>query len=944
MPRAPVVARVLPRGSVGPYAAPVPGAALLERDAELELARGIAVSGAGGLLVVEGALGIGKTRLLEDAAERARAAGVHVVGAQGHELEADLAWGGCLQLLQSALDPCDDALREALLAGPGAAARALLAGTDAGQPGVDLPVLHAVAWVLAGSTRGGRLAVVVDDVQWLDAPSLRAVHFLGVRLERLAASMLLARRTGEPSAHADLLDRLATTPGAELVRLRPLGHASVDRLVREALDDASEAVCAACARASGGNPLYLRHLLAELRLEPAAVDPARVDTFAPVPLARQLLVRLGRLGRDAVALARTVALCADGVPLLLAAQLAGIGLEEATMAAGLLVRADLLEDRDPLRFAHPLVHRAIEQDRPAPERAQGHARVARALHAAGASSEAVATQLLAGTPGAGPWATGHLRAAAARALASAAPESAIAYLERALLEPLDDADRAAVLITLSQAESAAGRPPGPALTAALAGVADPDRRARMLDALGWSLHRSGRFGEAADAFVAARALPIEDPELASELRFGHLAAGLLSPAHGPQVHAEAAGLLELPVGELSHGQRAVASTVLTHQLYVGAPCGPILEGVRRLDVRRVIAEETADSHTVWHLFGLLSWCDAPEVEELLEEAFADAARRASVLAFAMASYARSWPRLWAGRLDAAAADALAAVDAWRGGMEMYLPAAAFWAVWALIERGEDAAAAELVAPLGDPERWGDAMGSFLLAARGRLASARGEHAVALGLHLRCGAAITGSLGAQNPSQMAWRSEAARAAAALGDGERARALAADEVSAARGFAAPRALGVALCTSGAVTGSRAQLEEAIALLDADFTRLEHVRALVELGALLRRRGLRTAAREPLARALEGAHGLGAARLEVRAREELVAAGARPRRAVRTGADALTPSERRVAALAAQGVPNREIAGRLFITVSTVEWHLRQAYQKLGVGSRRELPADL
>ena len=896
------------------------------------------------MLVVEGPLGIGKTRVVDDVARRAREAGARVVLARGHELEADLAWGGCLQLLESALDGCDGALRESLLSGPGAPARALLTGTDAGGQGIDLPVLHAMAWVLAGAARGAPLAVIVDDVQWLDAPSLRAVHFLAVRLERLSAGLIVARRTGEPSPHDDLLDRLGTQPGSELMRLGPLGDASVDRLVREALAGASDAVCAACARASGGNPLYLGHLLSELRLAPGAVEPADVDAFAPVPLARTVLVRLGRLGPDAVALARTVALWADGAPLALAARLAGIGVDEATVAAGLLVRAGLLEDRAPLRFAHPLVRRAIEQDRPAPERAQEHARVARALHEAGAPPEAVATQLLAGAPGAGPWATEQLRAAAARALANAAPESAIAYLQRALQEPLDGDARAAVLIALSQAESAAGRPPGPALAEALAHVADPDQRARMLEALGWSLHRSGRFSAAADAFVTARALPVADPELASGLQFGHLAAGLLSPEHGPRVHAEAAGILALPAGGLTRAQRAVASTVLTHQLYVGAPRGPILDGARRLDVRRVIAEETADSHTVWHLFGMLSWCDAPEVEELLDEAFADADRRASVLAFAMASYARSWPRLWAGRLDAAAADALAAVDAWRGGMEMYLPAAASWAAWALIERGEDGAAGELVASLGEPERWGDAMGSFLLSAQGRLAAARGDHAAALELHLRCGAAITGSLGAQNPSQMPWRSEAARAAAAVGDGERARELAADELALARAFGAPRALGVALGAHGTVSGAREELEEAVALLDADFTRLEHVRALVELGALLRRCGQRTAAREPLAAALEAAHGLGAARLGSRAREELVALGARPRRAVRTGADALTPGERRVAALAADGVPNREIAGRLFITISTVEWHLRQSYLKLGIGSRRELPADL
>jgi DNA-binding CsgD family transcriptional regulator len=922
----------------------VRGAALLDRDVELERARAVALGDSARLLAVEGPPGIGKTRLLKEAAAAVAAAGGVVVAARGHELETDLAWGGCQQLLLCALDGCDDALGESLLDGAGTPARALLTAATGARPGVDLPLLHAVAWVLAGAAQGAPLTIVVDDVQWLDGPSLRAIHFLALRLERLSAGMLLARRTGEPSANAELLDSLSTHPGAELVTLRPLGPEAVTTLVRTTIAGASDAVCAACAEASGGNPLYLTHLLAELRAEPGGIAPERVATFAPIPLARQVLARLGRLGADAVGLARAIALMADGAPLVLAAAFAGLGLDEATAAAGVLVRAGMLDDREPLRFAHPLVQRAIERDRPAPERAREHARLAELLHDGGAAPEAVATQLLAGAPGAGPWAADQLRAAADRALATAAPASAIAYLERALQEPLDEDAHAAVLVALSQAESAAGRPPSPALRDAIDGTATPQQRARMLDALGWSLHRSGRFDDSANAFAAARGLPLDDPELESALQFGHLATGLLSESHREATHAEATRLIALPSGALTRGQRAVVSSVLTQQLFVAAPVGPLLATTRRLDVRRVIAEETADSHTVWHLVGLLSWCDAHEVEAVLDDAFADATARASVLAFAMASYARSWPRLWAGRLDEAAADGLAAVDAWRGGMEMYLPAAGYWAACALLERGEDEQAAELVRTLGNPEPWGAAMGSFVFAAQGKLAAARGDHAAARDLHLACGAAITGGVGATNPSQMAWRSEAARAAAALGDLAHARALAAEELEVARRFGAPRALGVALTVDAVLAGDEARVREAIVLLDCGFSRLEHVRALVELGALIRRDGRRAAAREPLADALEHAHRLGARRLAERAHEELVATGARPRRAMRHGTDALTPSERRVAALAAQGVPNREIAGRLFVTVSTVEWHLRQAYAKLGIGSRRELPAEL
>jgi DNA-binding CsgD family transcriptional regulator len=115
-------------------------------------------------------------------------------------------------------------------------------------------------------------------------------------------------------------------------------------------------------------------------------------------------------------------------------------------------------------------------------------------------------------------------------------------------------------------------------------------------------------------------------------------------------------------------------------------------------------------------------------------------------------------------------------------------------------------------------------------------------------------------------------------------------------------------------------------------------------VELGAALRRANQRAAARHRLRAGLDLAHRCGATRLAQRAGTELHAAGARPRRAVLTGLDALTASERRVAELAAGGMSNSEIAQQLFVTHNTVEGHLRHIYQKLLIGNRRQLPSAL
>jgi len=122
------------------------------------------------------------------------------------------------------------------------------------------------------------------------------------------------------------------------------------------------------------------------------------------------------------------------------------------------------------------------------------------------------------------------------------------------------------------------------------------------------------------------------------------------------------------------------------------------------------------------------------------------------------------------------------------------------------------------------------------------------------------------------------------------------------------------------------------------------LEHARALVDLGAALRRVGRRVDAREPLREGIEIAGRLGAAALAQRAHTELVATGARPRRLALHGVGALTPSERRIGQLAADQLTNREIAQALFVTEKTVEMHLTNVYRKLEISTRTELPEAL
>ncbi len=198
----------------------------------------------------------------------------------------------------------------------------------------------------------------------------------------------------------------------------------------------------------------------------------------------------------------------------------------------------------------------------------------------------------------------------------------------------------------------------------------------------------------------------------------------------------------------------------------------------------------------------------------------------------------------------------------------------------------------------------------------------------------------------NPVDTPTLSHRALAAYHLGHHEQGLTLAAESLELARRWGAPGTLARALRILGTLEREDGleYLGEAVEVSAGSVARLEHAKALVALGAALRRSRRPTDAREPLRRGLELADALGAERLVAQARHELLAAGARPRTKALTGPDALTPAERRVAGRAAAGQTNRAIAEALFVTTTTVEFHLRNAYRKLGVPSRRELPGQV
>ena len=935
---------------------------LLEREAQvaaLEALADAARSGGGRLAVIEGSAGMGKTRLLAEARAIGGAAGMRVLVARGGEFEGEFAYGIVRQLFEPLLASASPVLRAELLSGPAALVVPLFASElDAPQ---DVPaegsfaILHGLYWLAANAAFEQPTLLAIDDLHWADAASLQWLVYLTRRLEGVPLLVAAASRPPEgESRDPALVAELIVDPEVVAIRPGPLGPASIAVLARELHGlEPDEAFCIAVEAATGGNPLFVVAMLDAVSREgisPRGEQASRLLEIGAQGVSRAVGLRLARLPAEALALIRAASVLGDGAELRQAAELGGVEVGELGVAAAALVRLDLLRREDPLEFFHPVVRTAVYETLDVVERDAAHRSAAEMLLQAGAPPESAAGQLLRVTPRADPFVVSTLRQAAERSLAEGAAEAAVGYLSRALEEQVDPAVRAEVLVELGLAER---RTNGPAaadhLRAGLELLADPTRRCGVALELGRALWFTDRIGDALEVFEQAldEVDREEDPDL-----FELLLAELISSAWW---NAQTFPIAEARIAELDldtlHGglgSEILLATMAQYEYRLGLRRELTIELARRaLAPGNLLASGSpAFFYAVMVLprSGLLD-----ESVSILDQAVAQARRRGDILNVAYMLMWRGLCQTDRGDLRAAVADLREAIDlSVAHGVLVAWPYSLGFLAHALLEQG-DADEATRVIDQGDvPEQL--PLGQLHLAwfrlYRGHLRIETGSPERGVAELLQVGETVR-LIAFDNPSGVPWRRWAAEGLRLLDRNDEARALAEEELALARRWGDAYAIGASLRVLGLVEGGKAglgRLREAVEVLAGSEARLEHAHALVDLGAALRRANQRTEARERLGEGVDLARKVGALGLAERANEEIAATGARPRRILQTGLDALTASERRVAQLAADGMSNKEIAQTLFITIKTVEVHLSHAYRKLEINSRTQLDKAL
>jgi DNA-binding NarL/FixJ family response regulator len=882
-------------------------------------------AGRAGLSIVAGP-GMGKSALLEAAADRARQAGCRVLRCRGVEAEATMAYAALTDLLTPVADELD-----AWLAPPLAhALRIVMLRADVDDEAVEPhAVARAVTEGLRALSRGAPVLLVLDDTHWLDPESVRTIGFAIRRVDDSSVAVLTARRE-ETRARADAPDLEA---GAAVHRLPPLKPDEIEQLLAERGHALPRAALRRVQRFAGGHPLYA------LELARAACEG---DFDVPAPLLDLLRRRLAVLPEKGMPVAIAVALAAAPTRALVAAAL------DTTVAAvdpavDAAVDAGILNERaGVLSFTHPLLAEAASAGAPSALRRRVHRSLAasvgdaeqRAVHLSAAHTEpdeSVATALEAG---------------ARRARARAAPEVAAELLSAALrLTPETSVEaRRRRRVEAAYCNVAAGRPAAGAalLQAAIADEPDGEGRADLEWRAGMLQFLAGDLSSCIPLLECARHRT-KDEALRNELstRLANMCCW---------------------AGDFDRGA-AVAETVSVDSL-TGPPrlralatrCMTEFASGRALTVDpwQVVAEfeqlaqpPPPHEHPIAQLFAPLSLMGRPaELSAIAAGALARALDESDDVGIAWAGASAAHAELHTGRWPAAAAAADESVRAARRAGSVPALVIGIGAAAAVSAYRGDLGAAERLADellaIGERQPFLSCVGhghsvlGFIALSRGDAQKARAEYLLAA-------RTLDRELPRQPglPSLRWFVTDALIDAGDFGEAE---------ARISRLEAPPEnLLAAALAATGrgriaAARGDRSTADEAFGRALAAHDRLmwpfERAVTLYYQGCALRDQQRRSLARAALASAGEVFRTLGApAWLE---RVEAALAGISGR--TPSAPDALTRMEAEVAGLAAAGLTNQQIAGRLFVSPKTVATHLSHVYAKLAVRSRTELAARM
>jgi DNA-binding CsgD family transcriptional regulator len=667
----------------------------------------------------------------------------------------------------------------------------------------------------------------------------------------------------------------------------------------------------------------------------------------PESIARSVARRLARLPESAVRAVEACAVLGDGCELRHVEALAGLGRAEAVAGVDQLAEAAILTHGRPLSFVHPLVRAAVYGSLPDQARGQAHLDAARLLAAEGTDAPRIAAHLLAAPPAHDPWACGVLCAAGDAALDRGAPAEAAVLFKRAVAEPPPEARRAEILLALGTAELRSGRLSGEAhLAAVIRESDDVADRARAAIAL---LNHGVLSGSKPDASLFERArqgLDAQDRELALELSAAEVASGYVASDSTLVAAADLAALTRDLAGQTPSERlllAALAYDLASSGRASGDDCAALVE--RALASGQLVRDWPDVLTVVGAVQYLLRADRAAPARIAIDMGLETARERGSEIGFALWSATdclRGWLHGELVEAEAAGRSALGAASELPPMIKFVL---AYFTL-ALIDRGELAEADTLLVG-HDPAAVRTILDLLPLRSLVRLRLVQARFEEAAGTALALGELLT-SRGNAAHAGIHWRLDAAVALAAAGDQPRAHQLIAEQWPDTHAWNTSSLTGLTLAAEGLVNGGHGGgielLRRAADMLATTPARLAHAEALLQLGAMLRRHKQRAEARDILRQALDLADRAGARLIAARAREEIAATGARPRRARLTGVDALTPSELRVARMAADGMGNREIAQALFVTHRTVESQLGAAYRKLDISSRIELPGAL